>query len=182
MTALTTHDTKRSEDTRARITALAEVPDLWAATLDELQRLAPMPDAGLANLLWQAAVGAWPISRERLHAYAEKAMREAGEHTDWTDVDEEFEGAVHAALDAAYDDPAVDRGDRASRRTDRSRLVAATPWPPSCSRITMPGVPDVYQGTELGDFCPGRPGQPAAGRLRRGGAVAGTTVRSTSSS
>ena len=49
-------------------------------------------------------VGAWPISRERIHAYAEKAMREAGEHTTWTDTDADFEGGVHAALDAAYDD------------------------------------------------------------------------------
>ena len=63
-TALTTHDTKRSEDTRARITALAEVPDEWAATVTELQRLAPMPDAGLANRLgrpWSAR-GRSPVS------------------------------------------------------------------------------------------------------------------------
>jgi (1->4)-alpha-D-glucan 1-alpha-D-glucosylmutase len=151
MTSLTTHDTKRSEDTRARITALAEVPSEWVATLEQLQHLAPMPDAGLANLLWQAAVGAWPLSRERLHAYAEKAMREAGEHTDWLSPDEEFERSVHESLDAAYDDvnvaravqEMVDRVEPAGRSNAlAARLVA----------ITMPGVPDVYQGTELGDF------------------------------
>jgi (1->4)-alpha-D-glucan 1-alpha-D-glucosylmutase len=151
MTALTTHDTKRSEDTRARITALAEVPGAWAETIAELQRLAPMPDAGLANLLWQAAVGAWPISRERMHAYAEKAMREAGERTDWLSPDEEFEASVHGSLDAAYDDAAVaEVVERIVSRIDaagRSNALAA-----KLLAITMPGVPDVYQGTELGDF------------------------------
>ena len=151
MTALTTHDTKRSEDTRARITALAEVPELWVSSLDELQRLAPMPDAGLANLLWQAAVGAWPISRERLHAYAEKAMRESGEHTDWMDPDESFEAAVHTALDAAYDDAAVT--EVVERVVYR---IALAGWSNALAAkllaLTMPGVPDVYQGTELGDF------------------------------
>ena len=151
MTALTTHDTKRSEDTRARITALAEVPGEWASTIDELQRLAPMPDAGLANLLWQAVVGAWPISRERIHAYAEKAMREAGVHTDWMDPDEEFEDSVHGSLDAAYDDPAVTEViEKIVARIEpagRSNALAA-----KLLAITMPGVPDVYQGTELGDF------------------------------
>ncbi len=151
MTALTTHDTKRSEDTRARITALAEVPGEWAETIEELQRLAPMPDAGLANLLWQAAVGAWPISRERMHAYAEKAMREAGVHTDWLSPDEEFEASVHGSLDAAYDDPAVaEVVERIVARIEaagHSNAVSA-----KLLAITMPGVPDVYQGTELGDF------------------------------
>ncbi|MBV9830215.1 MAG: malto-oligosyltrehalose synthase, partial [Marmoricola sp.] len=151
MTALTTHDTKRSEDTRARITALAEVPSEWAHVLEQLQQLAPMPDAGLANLLWQAAVGAWPISRERLQAYAEKAMREAGEHTDWMSPDEAFEKSVHDSLDAAYDDvhvarvlqELVDRIEPAGRSNALAAKLLA---------ITLPGVPDVYQGTELGDF------------------------------
>jgi (1->4)-alpha-D-glucan 1-alpha-D-glucosylmutase len=151
MTALSTHDTKRSEDVRARLTALAEVPGEWEATITELQQLAPMPDAGLANLLWQALVGAWPISRERIQAYAEKAMREAGEHTTWTDPDEEFEAAVHAALDAAYDDEDV---------AALVGSIVARIEPAGISNalalkllaLTLPGVPDVYQGTELGDL------------------------------
>ena len=151
MNALTTHDTKRSEDTRARITALAEVPALWAEAMDELQRLAPMPDAGFASLVWQAAVGAWPISRERLSAYAEKAMREAGDHTTWTDQDEAYEAGVHGAIDAAYDEPAVTAVIQGVVDTiehaGRSNALAA-----KLLAITLPGVPDVYQGTELGDF------------------------------
>jgi (1->4)-alpha-D-glucan 1-alpha-D-glucosylmutase len=148
MTTTSTHDTKRGEDVRARITVLAELPGLWAETLDRLLALAPLPDPGFGNLLWQAVAGVWPASRERLHAYAEKAMREAGDRTTWTAADETYEAAVHAAVDAAYDDPEV--------REVLDRLVArvaAPGWSNSLSAklvaLTMPGVPDVYQGSEL---------------------------------
>jgi (1->4)-alpha-D-glucan 1-alpha-D-glucosylmutase len=148
MTATTTHDTKRSEDTRARIAVLAEVPDLWADTVDSLLRLAPVPDPSFGNLLWQAAVGVWPASRDRLHAYAEKAMREAGEHTTWTDPDASYEAAVHAAVDTAYDDETVhgllDGLVEQIASAGHSNAVAA-----KLVALTAPGVPDVYQGTEL---------------------------------
>ncbi|NYG54381.1 malto-oligosyltrehalose synthase [Nocardioides perillae] len=148
MTTTSTHDTKRGEDTRARISVLAEVPDVWAVALDRLQERAPVPDPGFGSLLWQAAVGAWPVSRERLHAYAEKAMREAGAHTRWTEPDEAFEGAVHAAVDAAYDDEAV-----AAEVAALARRLAGPGWVNSLSlkllALTAPGVPDVYQGSEL---------------------------------
>ncbi|MFC4785660.1 malto-oligosyltrehalose synthase [Nocardioides sp. MAHUQ-72] len=148
MTTLSTHDTKRGEDVRARITALAEVPGEWAATLERLLDLATVPDPGFGSLLWQAAVGAWPLDRERLHAYAEKAMREAGDRTTWTDPDEAYEKAVHAAVDAAYDDPGV--GVVLTGMVDR---LAAPGWSNALAAkllsITVPGVPDVYQGSEL---------------------------------
>jgi (1->4)-alpha-D-glucan 1-alpha-D-glucosylmutase len=150
ITTTTTHDTKRSEDTRARIAVLAEVPERWALTIDRLGDLAPMPDPSFANLVWQAVVGAWPASRERIHAYAEKAMREAGEHTTWTDVGASYEDAVHAAIDTAYDD--------ARARAVLDELVseiADAGWSNGLAikllALTMPGVPDVYQGTELWD-------------------------------
>jgi (1->4)-alpha-D-glucan 1-alpha-D-glucosylmutase len=150
LTATTTHDTKRSEDTRARIAVLAEVPDLWADTLDLLLRLAPVPDPAFGNLLWQAVVGAWPASRDRVHAYAEKAMREAGEHTTWTDPDPSYELAIHTAVDTAYDDETVRRvlGGLVERiaAAGTSNGLAA-----KLIALTMPGVPDVYQGTELWD-------------------------------
>ena len=156
MTAMSTHDTKRSEDTRARIGVLAEVPDRWRDALAELQRRAPMPDPGFANLLWQAVVGAWTESsagsaeelRARLHAYAEKAMREAGDRTTWTVQDEGYEKAVHSAVDAAFDDPQVTAVLR--------ELVAELAGPGQVNglaakllALTLPGVPDVYQGSEL---------------------------------
>ena len=148
MTAGTTHDTKRSEDVRARLHVLAELPETWTAFMDRVQALAPMPDPGFASLAWQALVGAWPLDRERIHAYAEKAMREAAEHTTWTDPDEAFESAVHRALDAAYDDPQV-----ATLVEETATTLAGPGWSNALAAklltLTLPGVPDVYQGSEL---------------------------------
>jgi (1->4)-alpha-D-glucan 1-alpha-D-glucosylmutase len=148
MTALSTHDTKRGEDVRARITVLAEIPHVWESHLDILLTRAPVPDRGFGSLLWQAILGAWPASRERLHAYAEKAMREAGDRTTWTAPDPAYEAAMHAAVDAVFDDEAV-------RRVLAELLahVVAPGWSNSLAAklvaLTMPGVPDVYQGSEL---------------------------------
>ena len=148
MTTLSTHDTKRGEDVRARIDAIAEVPDEWSAALDELHGLAPLDDRPFANLLWQAVVGAWPASRERLHAYAEKAAREAGNSTGWAAPDAAFEERMHALVDAAFDD------DRVRAVVDRLVARLETPgWSNGLSakllQLTAPGVPDVYQGSEL---------------------------------
>ena len=158
MTCTSTHDTKRGEDVRARITVLAELPGLWARTLDRLLALAPLPDPGFGNLLWQAVVGAWPAEsddglppagyRDRLHAYAEKAMREAGDRTTWTDPDEDYETAVHAAVDAAFDVPEVH-----ALVSGLVEQLAGPGWVNGLSAkllaLTVPGVPDVYQGSEL---------------------------------
>ncbi|WP_427129848.1 malto-oligosyltrehalose synthase [Pseudarthrobacter sp. S9] len=150
MTTLSTHDTKRSEDTRARISVLAELAPHWKASLDRLQELAPLPDGPLANLLWQAVAGAWPADRDRLQSYARKAAREAGNSTNWTDPDQAFEEKLSAAVDAAFDNAGV--------RAELDSLVALLePYGASNSlgaklvQLTMPGVPDVYQGTEFWD-------------------------------
>jgi (1->4)-alpha-D-glucan 1-alpha-D-glucosylmutase len=151
MTTLSTHDTKRSEDVRARLAVLAELPSEWAALVRGWLDRHPLGDRPLAHLVWQNLVGAWPLSRERAHAYAEKAAREAGTSTTWTDPDEEFEGRLHALVDAAFDDQAT--------HTEIEGFVARISpfgWSNSLSQkllqLTMPGVPDVYQGTELWDF------------------------------
>ncbi len=152
MTASSTHDTKRAEDVRARITVLAEVPDLWADALERLTRLAPAPDPAFAFLLWQAVLGAWDSQdddlRARLHAYAEKAMREAGDRTTWTSPDPEFETAIHRAVDTAFDSEEVQ--DVLAGLMDATVVPG---WSNSLSAklvaLTMPGVPDVYQGSEL---------------------------------
>ncbi len=152
MTTLTTHDTKRGEDVRARIAVLAELPDRWADTLARLQRLAPVPSEAFASLLWQAVLGAWAPDdgdlRARLHAYAEKAMREAGNDTTWTEPVPAFEDAVHAAVDAAFD--------AADVRAALEELYGLVVGPGATNglsakllALTMPGVPDVYQGSEL---------------------------------
>ncbi|MGY1680367.1 malto-oligosyltrehalose synthase [Geodermatophilus sp. SYSU D01176] len=151
MTTLSTHDTKRSEDTRARLAVLAELGAEWADLVRGLVTRHPMPDRPLAHLVWQNLVGAWPLSRERAHAYAEKAAREAGTSTTWTDVDEEFESALHEMVDAAYDD------ERTNAEIERF-VARIAPFGRSNSlaqkllQLTMPGVPDVYQGTELWDL------------------------------
>ena len=62
MTTLTTHDTKRGEDVRARLAVLAEIPDLWEQSLDRLLSLVPLPDPGFGSLLWQAILGVWPLT------------------------------------------------------------------------------------------------------------------------
>ncbi|PPH23043.1 malto-oligosyltrehalose synthase [Rathayibacter sp. AY1C4] len=148
LTTLSTHDTKRGEDTRARITALAEDPEAWAATLRELHDLVGFGDGPIEHLLWEALVGTWPASRERLHAYAEKASREADDSTHWTAPDEQFEKRMHAAIDAAYDEPAVRR--LVEQTVER---VSAAGWSNGLAaklvQITAPGIPDVYQGSEL---------------------------------
>jgi (1->4)-alpha-D-glucan 1-alpha-D-glucosylmutase len=148
MTTLSTHDTKRGEDVRARLAVLAEIPDEWAAVVRRLMTEVPLPDGPFAYLLWQTFAGAGFVERERMHAYAEKAMREAATSTTWTDPDEAFEAAVHAAVDRAYDDEPV----RAPLEAFADRITPYG-WSNSLAQklvqLTMPGIPDVYQGTEL---------------------------------
>lgn len=148
MTTLSTHDTKRGEDVRARLDVIAERPAEWAAVVDELRSLAPLGDGPLEHLLWQAIVGAWPASPERLHAYAEKAAREAGNSTTWTAPDLAFEARMHALVDAVFEDERV-----AGLVARAVALVEAPGWSNSLSaklmQLTAPGVPDVYQGSEL---------------------------------
>jgi (1->4)-alpha-D-glucan 1-alpha-D-glucosylmutase len=114
------------------------------------RRQAELPDGPLANLLWQAIAGVWPANRERLQSYARKAAREAGNSTDWLDPDPDFEAKLTDAVDAAFDNPAV--------RAELDALVAlldpygaVNALGAKLVQLTMPGVPDVYQGTEFWD-------------------------------
>lgn len=147
-TTLSTHDTKRGEDVRARIDVLAELPDRWRAVLGQLRAVAPLGDPPFENLLWQAIIGSWPASRERLHAYAEKAAREAGTSTTWVEPNASFEAAMHELVDRVFDDPGL-----AALVTGFVEELTRPGWSNSLSakllQLTMPGVPDVYQGSEL---------------------------------
>ncbi len=148
MTTLSTHDTKRGEDVRARISVLAEIPGEWETTLGTLRAAAPLGDAPFENLLWQAIVGAWPASPERLAAYAEKAAREAGTSTTWTEPNEDFERAMRALVEATVNDATV-----APTLAAFVRRIEQAGWSNSLTaklvQLTSPGVPDVYQGSEL---------------------------------
>jgi len=147
-TTLSTHDTKRGEDVRARISVLAEIPDDWAGVLADLRALAPLGDAPFENLLWQAIVGSWPASTDRLIGYAEKASREANLSTTWTAPNEEFEDTMRALVRAlAEPGPLQDIVSAVVARVQQAG------WSNSLAlkliQLTAPGVPDVYQGSEL---------------------------------
>jgi (1->4)-alpha-D-glucan 1-alpha-D-glucosylmutase len=169
MTTLSTHDTKRSEDVRARLAVLAELPTEWAGLVRGWIDRHPLADRPLAHLVWQNLVGAWPLSRERAHAYVEKAAREAGTSTTWTNPVQEFEEQLHALVDAAYDDERTN-----AEITAFVERIAPFGWSNSLAQkllqLTIAGVPDVYQGTELWDFSLVDPDnrRPVDYELRRG--------------
>jgi (1->4)-alpha-D-glucan 1-alpha-D-glucosylmutase len=148
MTTLSTHDTKRGEDIRARLAVLAEIADEWRGVALQLLELAPIPNRAFGYLLWQTFAATGLIDRDRMHAYAEKAMREAADGTGWIDPEADFEASVHAAVDAAYDHPEVRR-----LLTGLASRIDPYGWSNSVSQkliqLTMPGIPDVYQGSEL---------------------------------
>ncbi|HSU36454.1 MAG TPA: malto-oligosyltrehalose synthase [Propionibacteriaceae bacterium] len=148
MTGLSTHDTKRGEDVRARLAALAEIPDDWAGFAERFLDRTAVPNRAFGYFLAQTLLGAGPIETDRIHAYAEKAMREASDGTTWTEPDADFEAAVHAAVDLAYTDTELRRA-----WDELTTLVRAPGWVNALGQklvqLTMPGVPDVYQGTEV---------------------------------
>ena len=148
LTALSTHDTKRGEDVRARLDALSELPLEWDATLTALREAEPLGDGPFESLLWQAILGSWPASRERLHAYAEKAAREAGNSTGWAAPNLEFEQRVHTVIDSAFDSPRVAEllNGLLERITDAGRSNSLSA---KLLQLTGPGIPDLYQGSEL---------------------------------
>lgn len=157
MTTLSTHDTKRSEDVRARLGVLSELPVEWAELVERL-RAASAPyrgtllDGRTENLLWQTLAGTWtadgPITAERLTEYLTKAMREAKDRTSWTAPDEAYERAV---LDFATQVLADERvaglfADWEHRSRD---AVRAATLGQKLVQLTLPGIADVYQGTEV---------------------------------
>ncbi|MGW6936521.1 malto-oligosyltrehalose synthase [Lentzea sp. NPDC054927] len=147
MTALSTHDTKRSEDVRARLAVLAEIPDEYLAFESAMSEQHGISEPSLNRLAWQSLVGAWPITEDRLGQYLEKASREAKIKTSWVDRNAEFDAEVAAWPAKAVNEPEV------SAFAER---IKAPGWSNSLGQklvqLTAPGVPDVYQGTELWDF------------------------------
>ena len=109
MTTLSTHDTKRSEDVRARLVVLSEDGDGWATWLGAARELAaahrtPLVDGATEYLVWQTLVGTWPITGARLEEYLQKAMREAKLHTSWIDADAAYEDEVVAFAEVLFRD------------------------------------------------------------------------------
>jgi (1->4)-alpha-D-glucan 1-alpha-D-glucosylmutase len=156
MTTLSTHDTKRGEDVRARIGVLSQVPSLWSEFVARWEASVPSPDLATGLFLWQNIFGVWPRDgevtgtlRRRLHAYAEKAVREAARGTSWHDPDTEFEDAVHRWLDDILDGPVAQQ--LSELVTELAPYVESDILGQKLLALTVPGIPDVYQGTELWD-------------------------------
>ncbi|HET7311235.1 MAG TPA: malto-oligosyltrehalose synthase [Mycobacteriales bacterium] len=154
MTTLSTHDTKRSEDVRARLLVLAEIPDEWTAAVSRWQAAGPAerPDANTCYVFWQSLVGAHPISADRLKAYLAKATREAKRHTSWTDPDESYDQRVATYVDSVLADEALLADVDRWIREHLAEPGASNSLSQKLLQLTMPGIPDVYQGEELTDF------------------------------
>ena len=149
MTATSTHDTKRSEDVRARLALLSQRSDSWTELAEEwMEQVAPTsPDPASSFLMLQTMIGAWPLDADRLVDFSLKAAREAKVRTSWLHQDEGFENDLVAHARAVMDDEVatamveqwVATTDLAWRTTALSQKLLA---------LTLPGVPDLYQGSE----------------------------------
>ncbi|MEU6060939.1 malto-oligosyltrehalose synthase [Streptomyces sp. NPDC047097] len=144
-TVLSTHDTKRSADVRARIAVLSECPQRWAKLLDDVGQ-APSPDPQTAWSAWQTALGLGSPYTDRLAPAVLKAVREAALRTTWTEADPAYEQAVLDFVEVGPGGPPLYTVSLLARELDpyvRANTLGAT-----LLQLTMPGVPDLYQGTE----------------------------------
>ncbi len=153
-----THDTKRSGDVRARLALLSEIPTAWGRAVSRLAAAgAPhragnaLPDRRDEYLFFQTVVGAWPLGADRAAAYATKAAREAKLRTSWTAPDAGYEAALERFVRGCLDDPAfveeVERFTAPLVEAGRTNALAQT-----LLKLAAPGIPDLYQGTELWDL------------------------------
>jgi (1->4)-alpha-D-glucan 1-alpha-D-glucosylmutase len=157
MNTLSTHDTKRSDDVRARLAVLTEIPGRWKAALSRWSRkntkfkTGKYPDPNTEYFLYQTLIGAWPISAERLTAYMEKATREAKQQTSWTVQNIEFEDALRKFIERILDSQEflADLEGFVANVTPAGRINSLAQ---TLIKYTAPGVPDTYQGSELWDL------------------------------
>src|SRR6202012_1681517 len=144
-------DTKRSEDVRARLAVLSEIPGEFTEAVSRWSARARLPEPTLNLLAWQSLVGAWPISPDRLRGYLEKASREAKLATSWTEPDAEFDQAV-----AAWPQTVLADGGLIADVEGFVRWIQPAGWANALGQklvqLTCPGVPDLYQGSELWDL------------------------------
>jgi (1->4)-alpha-D-glucan 1-alpha-D-glucosylmutase len=174
MLATSTHDTKRSEDVRARISVLSEMTQVWRKTIERWARInrlrkrevegQPAPSPNDEYLLYQTLVGSWPLEeldeaglaayRERIEGYMIKAAREAKVRTSWANVNAEYEEAllqfIRAALEARDGNMFLSDFVSFQRRISRFGLLNAMSQ--TLCKLTAPGVPDIYLGNETWDF------------------------------
>jgi (1->4)-alpha-D-glucan 1-alpha-D-glucosylmutase len=170
MTATATHDTKRGEDARARLLALTEIPGEWTSAVARWKVLnAPhlvlegemrAPSAAFEYMLYQALLGAWPLNDRddgfvaRMQAYALKAAREGKQETSWLNPHQAYETGLQTFIARILDRSAsaefLTAVDILAQRV--ARLGALNSLSQITLKATMPGVPDIYQGTEFWDL------------------------------
>ncbi|MCW2598478.1 MAG: malto-oligosyltrehalose synthase [Frankiales bacterium] len=152
MTTLSTHDTKRSEDVRARLVLLSQRPRTWLEAVSRwTAQVTERLDQATEQLVWQTLVGAWPLSADRAVAYLEKATREAKSHTSWTDPDQHYDARVASFVRGILADRALCE-DLAAFVEDLAPAWRLTALAQKLVQLTMPGVADTYQGTEFTDL------------------------------
>jgi (1->4)-alpha-D-glucan 1-alpha-D-glucosylmutase len=164
MVTLSTHDTKRSDDVRARLAVLSETPERFGSALNRWSRMnndlrtelfggghGDMPDRNTEYLLYQTLIGAWPITVERLQEYMLKAVREAKQRTTWTTNHAEFEDALRRFIDAVmrHREFVTDLEEFVETVKDGGRVNSLAQ---TLMKHTVPGVPDLYQGAEVWDL------------------------------
>jgi (1->4)-alpha-D-glucan 1-alpha-D-glucosylmutase len=154
MLATSTHDTKRGEDTRLRISLLSEIPQLWTdavgrwAQMNAPLRTAGRPDAGMEYLLYQTLVGTWPISLDRLWPAMLKTAREAKVYTSWIEPDPRYEQALKTFVEGLLTNTEFveDLELFLAPLIEPARISSLSQTVIKC---TAPGIPDFYQGSEL---------------------------------
>ena len=175
--ATSTHDTKRSEDVRARMVAISEIPELWRRSL---QRWATAnhrwkrmvndleaPDANEEYLLYQTLLGTWPMQAngepepvppadyiERIQTYMAKALKEAKINTSWIQPNDEWDAAMHEFVARILDSSSRNKFLPIFLPAAKEivRLGAVNSLTQTLLKLTSPGVPDIYQGTEIWDY------------------------------
>jgi (1->4)-alpha-D-glucan 1-alpha-D-glucosylmutase len=157
MLATSTHDNKRSEDVRTRISILSEIPERWSEALHLWSQLNAnawqnrLPDRHAEYLLYQTLIGAWPIDRERTWQYMLKACREAKINTSWHEPNISFEEKIRGFVGGVFETPefiaSLERFVEPLILPGRINSLAQT-----LIKMVAPGVPDFYQGTELWDL------------------------------
>jgi (1->4)-alpha-D-glucan 1-alpha-D-glucosylmutase len=158
MLATATHDTKRGEDHRARLAVLSELAEEWRALAIRWSGQFPPPEPAVGLMIWQTVIGAWPPDfdaaafHRRLEEWLVKALREAKQRTAWDDPDESYERACKGYLAYLFD-PALGFLDEAKAFVARVAPAGIrNSLAQTALRLTLPGVPDLYQGTEFWDF------------------------------
>jgi len=193
MLGTSTHDTKRSEDSRARLAVLSELPGQWRLTPAPLEPAQPQPaqrqsparrrpSRGDEYHFYQALIAVWPGGsmaelRDRLKAYMLKAVREAKQHSSWINPDLEYEAALERfVVESLQNELFLKDLKEAMPRLAHLGMLAGLSQ--ALLKVASPGVPDYYQGSELWDFSLVDPDKPAAGRFRAEGKASWRKIQS----